>query len=38
MAQAVSLGRFYQNPLSETLGLWVDPNENNILLLKLHEL
>lgn len=38
LLQAVSLARFYQDPLAETLGLWSDPNENNILSLKLHDL
>jgi transcription elongation factor SPT6 len=38
LRQAVSLGRFVQNPLAEVLGLWADPNEDSILQLKLHPL
>lgn len=38
LRQAVSLGRFVQNPLAEILGLWADPNEDSILNLKFHPL
>ena len=38
LPQAVSLAWFYQDPLVKTLGLWSDPNEDNILSLKLHDL
>ena len=36
--QAVSLARFSLFPTSETLGLWSDPNENQIISLNLHPL
>jgi transcription elongation factor SPT6 len=38
LRQAVSLGRYVQNPLAEILGLWADPNEQSILQLKFHPL
>lgn len=34
--QAISLGRYYQYPLVETLGLWSDRNEQLTTLLSLH--
>ena len=38
LRQAVSLGRWLQSPLAETLGLWTDPNEILTSRLRLHRL
>ena len=38
LRQAVSLGRWLQSPLAETLGLWTDPNEILTSQLRLHRL
>jgi len=37
--QALSLARFYQNPIAEVLNLWNDKPEDNLILnLNLHRL